>query len=153
MQSESCAEHTCGCACSGQSKNERSAKPRRGLKWMLALTAMILLLTFVTDSTGQTTSAESDSVTVPIKLLRRATAAIDSLDREIAIRDIRLAYADSVAQIRDDYWKDEVQLLEESRQRLVDACAAQEDNWFERFVKDPRLWFIVGASLGLLASN
>lgn len=114
---------------------------------------MTLLLTCVTDSTSQTTSAESDSVTVETSLIRRAERRIAQLELELELRDIALAYADSVASIKDEYWRDEVRLVEESRQRMVDACAAQEDNWFERFVKDPRLWFIVGASLGLLASN
>lgn len=37
------------------------------------------------------------------------------------------------------------------RDRLAQEIEAAKPSWFEKIISDPRLWFIVGATLGVLA--
>ncbi|KPK44905.1 MAG: hypothetical protein AMJ65_01670 [Phycisphaerae bacterium SG8_4] len=140
-----CVSSSASCV---RDENGKNGKRKYVQPWMLGLLVMILWLICATGSTEGQTTAEVDSVTVPTSILRRATTVIDSLDTEILLRDIRLAHADSVAAIREEYWRDEVRLQEESRERILDACRDKEEHWALRLVKEPLLWLAIGIYLG-----
>lgn len=118
---------------------------------MIAAIVAMSLLIFATDSTGE--PAAPDSVTVPTEMLRRSVAVIDSLDLEIELRNIRLAHADSVQAIHEEYWQREIRIYQESYERVIKAFERQEDPWYAKILKDHRVWLLIGLFLGLQADR
>lgn len=77
---------------------------------------------------------------------------MDSLEVEIALRDIRLAYADSTRIAEREYFEEEINIQSEARKRIIKACKESEPSFVERLIKQPVIWLALGVWLGVQAN-
>ena len=73
---------------------------------------------------------------------------MDSLEVEIALRDVRLVYADSTRIAEREYLEEEIRIQRESRERIIKACETSQPSFLDRLVRQPVIWMALGVWLG-----
>lgn len=69
---------------------------------------------------------------------------MDSLEVEIALRDVRLVYADSTRIAEREFYEEEIRIQQASRERIIKACETSQPSFLGQLVRQPVIWMALG---------
>jgi len=130
--------------------------PESGMRLLLRLLIGVIALSLViapTVTAGQTTDALNSS-TASGNVVELSNAEADSLldlidDQDLRIRLLEVDLWEARAFARNDSTlaARRLELTEQAYERMLDAYKEDRDNWVERLVKQPLVWFGLGVWL------
>lgn len=118
---------------------------------MYVLTISGIALTLLTAMPASSYSNESDAVVITAAQADSTVALIDELTLESNLLRIDLDECRRLAESDSTLAAQRLELVTTSYEVMLEAYKDDRDNWIERLVKQPIVWFAVGAWMGIQA--
>ncbi len=115
------------------------------------LLALLLALTIPDRSYSGESATSGSVVELTVAEADSVIQLIDELTLDLRLSRIDLAEAGALASVDSSLAAQRLDLTVRSYEVMLQAYKDERDNWVQRLVKQPMLWFVLGAWIGVQA--